>query len=113
MEINAYADSAATFALFQEDKSGLDYLTSSLPEEVGELSGIFAKCVRNGRGRDLTEDELKRARSELGDVLWNVALLARCLGTDLETVARNNIAKLSERKIHGKIEGNGETIHDR
>jgi len=37
------------------------------------------------------------AREEAGDLLWYLALIARALGTDLETIARTNIEKLRTR----------------
>lgn len=107
MELNTYANEAARTAVFPID-TGFDYLLSSLPEEVGEFSSIFAKAARNGRGRQLNPDEKARAKAELGDILWNVALIARQLDTTLEAVAAGNLNKLADRASRGRIEGNGD-----
>lgn len=107
MELNTYANEAARTAIFPID-TGWDYLLSSLPEEVGEFSSIFAKAARNGRGRQLSPEEKLRAKAELGDILWNVALIARQLDTTLEAVAARNLNKLAYRATRGRIEGNGD-----
>ena len=107
MELNTYGNEAARTAVFPID-TGFDYLLSSLPEEVGEFSSIFAKAARNGRARNLTTEERDRAKAELGDILWNVALIARQLDTTLESVAQYNLNKLESRRTRGRIEGNGD-----
>lgn len=107
MELNAYGNEAARTAIFPID-TGWDYLLSSIPEEVGEFSGVFSKAVRAGRGRNLTPDEKLRAKKELGDILWNVALAARQLETNLETIAQMNLNKLADRATRGRIEGSGD-----
>lgn len=113
MELNTYMNKAREYAIFPLDNSGLDYLASSIPEETGEFSGILAKAVRNGRGRDLTPEERERALGELSDLLWNVAVAAYVLGSSLDTVASKNLNKLEARRGAGKIEGNGETLGER
>lgn len=106
MEINYYAAEAARTAVFPID-TGWDYLLSSLPEEVGEFSSIFAKAARKGNGRTLTKDEHKLAVSELGDIFWNLALCARQLGVSLDSVALANLNKLHDRAQRNKIIGEG------
>lgn len=107
MELNTYGNEAARTALFPID-TGWDYLLSSIPEEVGEFSAIFAKAARAGRGRNLTDDERARAIKELGDIQWNVALAARQLETTLENVAQTNLNKLADRARRNRIEGTGD-----
>ncbi|MHA7210816.1 MazG nucleotide pyrophosphohydrolase domain-containing protein [Arthrobacter sp. MDT1-65] len=107
MELNTYGNEAARTAVFPID-TGFDYLLSSLPEEVGEFSAIFAKAARNGRARNLSPEERDKAKAELGDILWNVALIARQLDTNLETIAQHNLNKLADRAARNRIEGNGD-----
>lgn len=107
MQLNEYGNEAARTAIFSID-TGWDYLLSSLPEELGEFSSIFAKAARKGQGRNLTPEQLQAAKLELGDLLWNVALCARQLGTNLESVAQANLNKLADRAARNKIEGAGD-----
>lgn len=113
MELNAYMNAARQFAVFPLDNSGLDYLASSIPEETGELSGVLAKAVRRGQGRNLTEEQRAQVLSEAGDLLWNISVLCYVLGSDLNSVAHKNINKLEERKRTGTIEGRGESVAER
>lgn len=105
--LNDYANEAARTAVFPID-TGWDYLLSSLPEEVGEFSSIFAKAARKGQGRNLTPEEHKNAVSELGDIAWNLALCARQLGVTLEVVCQGNLDKLESRARRGVIQGSGD-----
>jgi NTP pyrophosphatase (non-canonical NTP hydrolase) len=108
LELNSYASEAARTAVFPID-TGWDYLLSSLPEEVGEFSSIFAKAARKGQGRKLTPEQHASAVSELGDILWNVALCARQLEVSLEAVAQKNLNKLADRSKRGVIVGSGDS----
>jgi NTP pyrophosphatase (non-canonical NTP hydrolase) len=107
LELNTYATEAARTAVFPID-TGWDYLLSSLPEEVGEFSSIFAKAARKGQGRKLTQEEHANAVSELGDIFWNLALCARQLDVSLELVAQKNLSKLESRARRGTIVGSGD-----
>lgn len=109
MEANEYQKQAQQYAVFPLDDSGWDYILSALPEELGEFSSIFAKAARKGHGRSLSPEELKLAKAELGDLCWGIALAAKLLGTDLNTIMNNNLNKLEGRKARGVIEGSGDT----
>lgn len=99
--------------MFPLDDSGWDYLLSAIPEEVGEFSSIFAKCARKGRGRNLTLQEREKAASEIGDILWDLGLACKLLGTSLGTVMAHNLNKLEERKRTNTIQGSGESVAER
>ena len=102
LTMDTYQQQAKATAVYPEVKAD-QYLIAGLAGEVGELASIFAKHWR-GDG-DLNHDH---AKAELGDVLWFVAMLAKELGYDLSTIAANNLDKLADRAVRGKLKGNGD-----
>lgn len=80
-----------------------DYLILNLAAEAGEVAGKFAKYVRDGG-----EFPQGPMAMELGDVLWQVAVLADKLGLTLADVATLNLTKLAMRKQKGTINGAGD-----
>ena len=73
------------------------------------LNGVLGLCGESGevsdyikkwkfQGHDLNKDKLL---NELGDVCWYIAVLAKALETDLETVMNLNIKKLKNRYPNG------------
>ena len=102
LTLDAYQEQAAKTAVYPDDQA-LNYLVAGLAGEVGELASIFAKHWR-GDG-DLNHDH---AAAELGDILWFIAMLAERLDTDLSDVAQNNLNKLADRAVRGKLKGNGD-----
>lgn len=67
-----------------------------LSGEVGEVSDVIKKHLF--QGHSLNKEELAM---ELGDVCWYIAILAKGLGVDLESVMRANIDKLKKRYPNG------------
>ena len=72
----------------------LDYALGKCCAEAGEA--LQLRCKERCHGKPYEPAEM---RSELGDLLWNLTLAARELGTTLDAIAEENIAKL--RKRHG------------
>ena len=62
--------------------------------EAGEVADAFKKARFQGHEDPDVEEEL-------GDVLWYVAMIAKLIGSDLETVMFRNIEKLRERYPDG------------
>jgi NTP pyrophosphatase (non-canonical NTP hydrolase) len=60
--------------------------------EAGEFSGYVKKFFY--QGEDLPKEQLI---SELGDVMWYIALACEAMGVDLEDVATYNLEKLEIR----------------
>ena len=60
--------------------------------EAGELLDVVKK--HHAYNKEIDHANL---REEIGDVLWYLALLARSLGTDLDSIAAINVAKLRTR----------------
>lgn len=75
--------------------------------EAGEVAEKFKKIIRNNDGvmKDVEKDLIIR---ELGDVLWYLSVLAHYLDTELEEVAKTNIAKLADRHNRGVIKSTGD-----
>lgn len=64
--------------------------------ETGELADIFKKHLYFGH-----ELDIDHVIEELGDTLWYLSYLARCVGSDLAAVAAWNAAKLARRYPDG------------
>lgn len=64
--------------------------------EAGEVSDHIKKWKY--QGHDLDKEKLLK---ELGDVCWYIAVLAKALETDLETIMRLNIDKRNKRYPNG------------
>lgn len=122
MQLNEYQQKAVVYKAYPRINNVL-YPLLALQEEVGEVSGKVAKFLR--RGGTLSEmrrwddnahwpDALERPlpplglRAELGDVLWNLAVLAYDLGFSLGDIGEQNLSKLADRADRGMIIGEGD-----
>lgn len=100
MTLNEYQTKAMSTLL--PTANNLHYMLYNLQAEVGELTSIFAKAIRDGSySRD-------SALKELGDVLWQVAGVCHVLDVDMETVAKINVDKLAARKAANTLGGAGD-----
>jgi NTP pyrophosphatase (non-canonical NTP hydrolase) len=106
MKLNEYQDKARTTAVYP-DHVGLLYTVLGLVGEAGEIANKVKKVYRDHDG-ELTHAKRADLIDELGDVLWYVAALAGELGTELEPVAKGNLAKLQERAAKQTIQGEGD-----
>ena len=103
MTLSAYQD-AATTALYPE-RRGIEYTALGLVGEAGEVANKVKKMLRGDYGRE----ELRALlASELGDVLWYWAMLARELELSPDVIAQMNLDKLASRKERGVITGSGD-----
>lgn len=82
-----------------------DYVTAGLVGEVGEFMSAAAKYHRGDY--DLTEYR-RRAKAELGDILWFVARLADYYQWTLSELMLENRDKLTDRMNRGTIKGDGD-----
>lgn len=104
MKINEYQTKAHTFAKYEENWM---YPVLGLAEEAGEVTGKFAKALRDNNG--FIDDERKSAiEKELGDVCWMVAEICTNMHISLESVMKKNLEKLTDRKKRGVIAGSGD-----
>jgi NTP pyrophosphatase (non-canonical NTP hydrolase) len=106
MTFNEYQDKAGKTALYPKDQ-GLTYTILGLNGEAGELAEKYKKIIRDCKGV-VSEEQNQAMLKELGDVLWYVAMCAKELGHDLESVAQLNLVKLSSRKDRDKLHGSGD-----
>jgi NTP pyrophosphatase (non-canonical NTP hydrolase) len=83
------------------------YPVMGLVEEAGEVSGKFAKAVRDDSGH-ISDDRKQAIKKELGDVCWFIAELSTLMGFELEDVMKSNIDKLTSRKNRNVISGSGD-----
>jgi NTP pyrophosphatase (non-canonical NTP hydrolase) len=108
MDIDRYQDMAAITS--KTDYWGLDslvYFTLGLTGEAGEVADKIKKIYRDKQGV-LSPEDREAIISEMGDVLWYIAMLADELDVDLSVVAHNNITKLRDRQVRGTLRGSGD-----
>ncbi|MCR5764785.1 MAG: nucleoside triphosphate pyrophosphohydrolase family protein [Treponema sp.] len=108
LSINDYQERAHETADYLGMENGdYRYPVMGLSEEAGEVSGKFAKAVRDSNG--IIDGERREAiKKELGDVCWFVAEIATILDLKLEDVMQGNLDKLASRKARGVIHGSGD-----
>ena len=98
-----YQQKAKQFAVYDNNL----YPFLALAEEAGEVAAIAAKSVRAGNGDrwGLSEEDIDvcKLADELGDVLWNVAMICEEFDLDMREVMEENIAKLTVRKAKKEI----------
>jgi NTP pyrophosphatase (non-canonical NTP hydrolase) len=105
MDFKEYQKKALRTALYP-DKYKVFYPVMGMGGEVGEFMNKIGKSMRGDREiKSLDIDEIAK---ELGDVLWFLSQTCTDLGLDLDTIAIQNIEKLSSRAARGKIMGDGD-----
>lgn len=113
--LNRYQDAARKFAIYPQSgpNLGIDsirgvvYTALGLAGEVGELADKIKRVLRDDNDV-ISPGRHSALVSELGDVLWYVAMCAHELGCSLEEVANLNIAKLQYRLDNGTLRGSGD-----
>lgn len=102
--LNEYQRRAYTTAL--PKSKNLTYMLIGLVNEAGEAAGKLKKIIRG----DKSIVDMKPAlAAELGDTLWYLAGAATELGYNLKDLADQNIKKLEDRKVRGKLQGDGDS----
>lgn len=109
LTFNDYGRYGAAIAVYPNETAveGINFCVLGLVGEAGELANKLKKVYRD-EGGVLTKEKRDELRDELGDVLWYVDRLAAELDTNLETVAKENMAKLASRKARGTPQGSGD-----
>ena len=117
MGINFYQKRALNTAVFEHN----DYPLIALGEEVGEVMGKIAKF---GRKNNMSVEQVinaianpqtsavqelrEQVGKELGDVLWQWAVLSDALGFNAFDVAALNLMKLQDRQARDVLNGEGD-----
>jgi NTP pyrophosphatase (non-canonical NTP hydrolase) len=101
MTADFYEARANNTAIFPKEKA-LEYLALGLTSEAGEVAGKVKKLIRDGKG------DKKAIASEIGDVLWYCAMLAKETEVPLNDIMKDNLKKLYSRKERGTLQGSGD-----
>lgn len=107
MNFDEYQARAKQTAKYPVIGHGVIYPTLGLTNEAGEVSGKIKKVFRDKEGV-MSEADRAALLAELGDVLWYLAQVSTELGLSLNDIAEHNIAKLLDRQLRGKIQGEGD-----
>lgn len=104
---NEYQRKAAKTAIYPKNHSIL-YPALGLAGEAGEVANKVKKFIRDGYDQENFEQKKIELASEIGDVMWYCAALARDIGFDLNDIAAANLDKLQSRAERGTIGGEGD-----
>lgn len=104
--LNDYQEAARKTAIYDSSYS-IVYPMMGLVGEAGECMNKLKKVYRDHYG-NYTDKHRADLASELGDVLWYLALASHDLGYTLSEVAQLNIHKLAARKEKGTLKGSGD-----
>ena len=107
MDFDNYQIEARKTAIYPNKDKNFIYPTLGLVGESGEVAEKIKKVLRDNNGN--FDYESKTAiKKELGDVLWYLANLCNELDFTLNEVAEENLDKLNNRLLRGKISGSGD-----
>ncbi|MCK9576173.1 MAG: nucleoside triphosphate pyrophosphohydrolase family protein [Clostridia bacterium] len=101
-----YSKQAISFACY----ASADYPFFGLLAEAGEVADKLAKKLRgDAKYKNMPKAEfIDGLKKELGDVLWMVNACCKELGIPLESVAKTNIDKLTDRQQRNVLKGDGD-----
>jgi NTP pyrophosphatase (non-canonical NTP hydrolase) len=106
MDVNVYQDRAVATAIYPETHK-ITYPALGMAGEAGEVANKVKKIIRDGK-KSLPDDWQEQLASEIGDVLWYCAALARDLDMSLATIMAANLDKLKARQEQGTLGGSGD-----
>jgi NTP pyrophosphatase (non-canonical NTP hydrolase) len=106
MDVNVYQDRAVATAIYPETHK-ITYPALGMAGEAGEVANKVKKIIRDGK-KSLPDDWQEQLASEIGDVMWYCAALARDLDMSLATIMAANLDKLKARQEQGTLGGSGD-----
>ena len=106
-DLDMYQKVAKTTAIYPREQA-IIYPTLGLTGEAGEVANKVKKIIRDGSNKN--DDSLvSEIKSEIGDCLWYIAVLASDFNIKLSDIASSNLEKLANRKKNNTIHGSGDT----
>ena len=102
-----YQNLAGQTAIFPKEKA-LEYLALGMTSEAGEVAGKVKKLIRDGEDKEGFEMKKLAIASEIGDVIWYCAMMAKEVGVPLNDIMKENLKKLHGRKERGTLSGSGD-----
>ena len=102
-----YENLAGQTAIFPKEKA-LEYLALGMTSEAGEVAGKVKKLIRDGEDVEGFEMKKLAIASEIGDVIWYCAMMAKEVGVPLNDIMKENLKKLHGRKERGTLSGSGD-----
>lgn len=105
-DLDMYQKVALTTAIYPREQA-IIYPTLGLTGEAGEVANKVKKIIRDG-SNSKDEKLVSEIKSEIGDCLWYIAVLANDFNIKLSDIASTNLIKLENRKEKGTIRGSGD-----
>ena len=105
-DLDLYQKVALTTAIYPREQA-IIYPTLGLTGEAGEVANKVKKIIRDG-SNSKDEKLVSEIKSEIGDCLWYIAVLANDFNIKLSDIASTNLIKLENRKEKGTIRGSGD-----
>jgi len=105
-DLDMYQKVALTTAIYPREQA-IIYPTLGLTGEAGEVANKVKKIIRDGSNKN-DDSMVSEIKSEIGDCLWYIAVLADDIGCKLSDIANTNLVKLANRKEKGTIHGSGD-----
>lgn len=107
MNLNTYQKQARATAIYPDIGRNLWYPTLGLAGEAGEVAEKVKKLYRDHDGV-ITHTRTLEICKELGDTLWYISNVASELNIDLDSIAKMNLTKLTQRAAESKLHGEGD-----
>jgi NTP pyrophosphatase (non-canonical NTP hydrolase) len=108
MTLNEYQKQALTTVISSTNEfNDVLHWVLGINGEAGEVAEKVKKIIRDKQGV-IDEEDKKELAKEIGDVLWYLAVFANQIGFDFESIAKQNLDKLSSRKARGVLGGSGD-----
>ena len=113
MNFNEYQAKCYKTAIYPNLGDNIIYPAICLAGEAGEVANKIGHWIRDRgyfQGKDVKPNQYMKNElvKEMGDVMWEIAMLAYELNINLDDVAKMNIEKLDSRKRRGKVSGSGD-----